>query len=179
MKPRPSTSTTKNPPLRCLRSLLFILYLLSAPPRLRVPINLVCLYLCVPSFAQDNNAPTWTTTRILPAPEAHQAAAATNQFIFAIASKTIAKYDRATGDRIFTSIGDAQHLNSGFLHAGKLYCAEMGTFVAFEAIHILAGNGYMEEYVVERLARDAKLIELGGGTTEMQILTIAREILRD
>ena len=62
--------------------------------------------------------------------------------------------------------------------AGKLYCAEMGTFVAFEAIHILAGNGYMEEYVVERLARDAKLIELGGGTTEMQILTIAREILR-
>jgi alkylation response protein AidB-like acyl-CoA dehydrogenase len=62
--------------------------------------------------------------------------------------------------------------------AGKLYCAEMGTFVAFEAIHILAGNGYMEEYVVERLARDAKLVELGGGTTEMQILTIAREILR-
>jgi len=63
--------------------------------------------------------------------------------------------------------------------AGKLYCAEMGTFVAFEAIHILAGNGYMEEYVVERLARDAKLIELGGGTTEIQILTIAREVLRD
>ncbi len=63
--------------------------------------------------------------------------------------------------------------------AGKLYCAEMGTFVAFEAIHVLAGNGYMEEYVVERLARDAKLIELGGGTTEMQILTIAREILRE
>ena len=63
--------------------------------------------------------------------------------------------------------------------AGKLYCAEMGTFVAFEAIHVLAGNGYMEEYVVERLARDAKLIELGGGTTEMQILTIARHILAD
>jgi hypothetical protein len=63
--------------------------------------------------------------------------------------------------------------------AGKLYCAEMGTYVAFEAIHILAGNGYMEEYVIERLARDAKLIELGGGTTEMQILTIAREILRE
>jgi hypothetical protein len=63
--------------------------------------------------------------------------------------------------------------------AGKLYCAEMGTFVAFEAIHVLAGNGYMEEYVVERLARDAKLIELGGGTTEMQILTIARQLLQE
>ncbi len=62
--------------------------------------------------------------------------------------------------------------------AGKLYCAEVGTYVAFEAIHILGGYGYMEEYTVERLARDAKLIEIGGGTTEMQILTIAREILR-
>ncbi|MCX8071970.1 MAG: acyl-CoA dehydrogenase family protein [Candidatus Binatia bacterium] len=62
--------------------------------------------------------------------------------------------------------------------AGKLYCAEVGTFVAFEAIHILGGYGYIEDYTVERLARDAKLIELGGGTTEMQILTIAREILR-
>jgi len=57
---------------------------------------------------------------------------------------------------------------------GKLYVAEMATFVANEAIHILAGNGYMEEYVVERLARDAKLVELGGGTTEMQELTAGR-----
>ena len=63
--------------------------------------------------------------------------------------------------------------------AGKLYVAEIGTWVALEAIHILGGYGYMEEYVVERLARDAKLLELGGGTTEMQILTIARHILAD
>ena len=62
--------------------------------------------------------------------------------------------------------------------AAKLYAAEAGTFVALEAIHILGGNGYMKEYVVERLARDAKLLELGGGTTEIQILTIARNILR-
>jgi len=61
--------------------------------------------------------------------------------------------------------------------AGKLYVAEVGTFVALEAIHILGGNGYMEEYAVERLARDAKLVEIGGGTTEIQILTIARHIL--
>ncbi len=61
--------------------------------------------------------------------------------------------------------------------AGKLYAAEVGTFVALEAIHILGGYGYMEEYVVERLARDAKLVEIGGGTTEIQILTIARHIL--
>lgn len=61
--------------------------------------------------------------------------------------------------------------------AGKLYVAEVGTFVALEAIHILGGNGYMTEYVVERLARDAKLVEIGGGTTEIQILTIAKHLL--
>jgi alkylation response protein AidB-like acyl-CoA dehydrogenase len=61
--------------------------------------------------------------------------------------------------------------------AGKLYVAEVGTAIAMDSIHILGGNGYMEEYVVERLARDAKLVEIGGGTTEIQILTIARHIL--
>lgn len=61
--------------------------------------------------------------------------------------------------------------------AGKLYVAEAGTRVAMEAIHILAGNGYMAEYVVERMARDAKLLELGGGTTEIQILTIGKAIM--
>ena len=61
--------------------------------------------------------------------------------------------------------------------AGKLYVAEVGTFIAHEAIHILGGYGYLEEYTVERLARDAKLLELGGGTTEIQILTIARHLL--
>ena len=63
--------------------------------------------------------------------------------------------------------------------AGKLYVAEAGTSVATEAIHILGGYGYLEEHTVERLARDAKLIELGGGTTEIQILTIARHILAE
>ena len=61
--------------------------------------------------------------------------------------------------------------------AGKLFVAEAGTRVAMEAIHVLAGNGYMAEYVVERLARDAKLLELGGGTTEIQVLTIGKAIM--
>jgi len=60
---------------------------------------------------------------------------------------------------------------------GKLYVAEMATQVTMDAIHILAGNGYMEEYVVERLARDAKLVELGGGTTEIQELTAGRWLM--
>ena len=73
---------------------------------------------------------------------------------------------------------DAAGVGRRHLRRASSTAPRWAPFVAFEAIHILAGNGYMEEYVVERLARDAKLIELGGGTTEMQILTIARELLR-
>jgi hypothetical protein len=61
--------------------------------------------------------------------------------------------------------------------SGKLYCCEAATQITHDAIHVLGGNGYMEEYEVERLARDAKLMELGGGTTEIQELTIARSLL--
>jgi alkylation response protein AidB-like acyl-CoA dehydrogenase len=46
-------------------------------------------------------------------------------------------------------------------------------------MHILAGNGYMEDYVVERLYRDAKLMELGGGTTEIQELTAGRWLMEN
>jgi alkylation response protein AidB-like acyl-CoA dehydrogenase len=70
------------------------------------------------------------------------------------------------GKRLDVSPADAS--------VGKLYVAEMSTYVCQEAVHILAGYGYMEEYVVERLFRDAKLIELGGGTTEIQELTAGR-----
>jgi alkylation response protein AidB-like acyl-CoA dehydrogenase len=52
----------------------------------------------------------------------------------------------------------------------------MATWVANEAISILGGYGYMREYVVERLARDAKLLEIGAGTTEMQIITMGQEL---
>jgi len=60
--------------------------------------------------------------------------------------------------------------------AGKLYCAETASWVANEAVSILGGYGYMREYVVERMARDAKLLEIGAGTTEMQVLTMGREL---
>jgi hypothetical protein len=60
--------------------------------------------------------------------------------------------------------------------AGKIYCSEMATWVANEAISILGGYGYMREYVVERLARDARLLEIGAGTAEMQILTMGEDL---
>jgi hypothetical protein len=65
----------------------------------------------------------WKKDRILPAPEAIQAAAADQQFVYAITNDRVAKYDRNTGKRVATSTGKAQHLNSGFFWQGKLYCA--------------------------------------------------------
>jgi len=66
------------------------------------------------------------------------------------------------------------------LHASmvKLYCAQALTRVTLDAIQLHGGYGYMREYPVERLHRDAKLFELGGGTNEIQRLVISRELLR-
>jgi alkylation response protein AidB-like acyl-CoA dehydrogenase len=61
--------------------------------------------------------------------------------------------------------------------AGKLYSARAATEVAMEAVQVLGGNGYMAEYRVEQLARDAKLLQIGGGTDEIQIVHVARNIL--
>ena len=63
--------------------------------------------------------------------------------------------------------------------ACKLYCARVTTEVALEAIQIMGGNGYMREYHVEMLMRDAKLLQIGGGADEIQIITIARSLLKD
>jgi alkylation response protein AidB-like acyl-CoA dehydrogenase len=58
----------------------------------------------------------------------------------------------------------------------KLFASEMATRVCDEAIQIHGGYGYMREYQVERLYRDAKLLEIGEGTSEIQRLVIARQI---
>jgi hypothetical protein len=73
--------------------------------------------------AQSPKVPAWTTIQTLPAAEAHQAAAADEQFLYAISSTQVAKYDRRSGERLAISRGDAQHLNSGFFRDNKLYCA--------------------------------------------------------
>jgi len=81
-----------------------------------------CLFLAL-SAAAAFAADTYVATRSLPAPEANQAAAADDHFVYAIASAVIGKYDRGTGARLAQSTGKAHHLNSGFLWEGKLYCA--------------------------------------------------------
>ena len=61
--------------------------------------------------------------------------------------------------------------------ATKLYCARTTTEVALEAVQLKGGAGYMQGSVVEMMARDAKLFQIGGGTDEIQMLRIAREVL--
>jgi isovaleryl-CoA dehydrogenase len=60
----------------------------------------------------------------------------------------------------------------------KLYCSTMGKNVADRAIQVLGGYGYVGEYVVERLWRDAKLLEIGGGTIEAHQKNMARDLAR-
>ncbi len=61
--------------------------------------------------------------------------------------------------------------------ACKLYCAQSAMEVALEAVQLFGGNGYMAEFRVEQLARDAKVLQIYGGTDEIQISQIARSLL--
>jgi isovaleryl-CoA dehydrogenase len=60
-----------------------------------------------------------------------------------------------------------------------LYCAELATKMALDAIQLLGGNGYSNEYPAGRLLRDAKLYEIGAGTSEMLRILIGREIFNE
>lgn len=60
-----------------------------------------------------------------------------------------------------------------------LYCAEKATQVALDAIQLLGGNGYTNEYATGRLLRDAKLYEIGAGTSEIRRMLIGREIFAE
>jgi hypothetical protein len=62
--------------------------------------------------------------------------------------------------------------------AMKLYAARAAVEVAMEAVQVYGGNGYMAEYVVEQLARDAKVLQIYAGTDEIQIRAIAKELLK-
>jgi alkylation response protein AidB-like acyl-CoA dehydrogenase len=62
--------------------------------------------------------------------------------------------------------------------AMKLYSARAATEVALEAVQLFGGNGYMAEFRVEQLARDAKVLQIYAGTDEIQITQIAKDLLR-
>jgi acyl-CoA dehydrogenase len=74
-----------------------------------------------------------------------------------------------------TASGD---LTLGFLCAAKYTASTLATEAAMEAVQLLGGAGYTTELRVEGLARDAKLLEIGGGTSDIQLLAVARELLK-
>ena len=61
----------------------------------------------------------------------------------------------------------------------KLYAAEMAMQVTIEAVQIHGGYGFVKEYHVERLMRDAKITQIYEGTSEIQKIVISRSILSD
>ena len=60
-----------------------------------------------------------------------------------------------------------------------LYTAEQATQMALQAIQTLGGNGYINEYPTGRLLRDAKLYEIGAGTSEVRRMLIGRELFNE
>ncbi|NVB77427.1 MAG: acyl-CoA dehydrogenase [Kofleriaceae bacterium] len=64
-----------------------------------------------------------------------------------------------------------------FVNASKAMCAQLAVDAALTAVQIHGGYGYMEELGLEKLARDAKLLELGAGTTDINLLAAARELI--
>jgi len=60
-----------------------------------------------------------------------------------------------------------------------LYSAEKATWMALEAIQTLGGNGYINDYATGRLLRDAKLYEIGAGTSEIRRMLIGRELFNE
>jgi alkylation response protein AidB-like acyl-CoA dehydrogenase len=64
-----------------------------------------------------------------------------------------------------------------YVSASKAMCSKMAVDAALTAIQVFGGMGYMEELPIEKLARDAKLLELGAGTTDINLLGAARQLI--
>ena len=79
--------------------------------------------------------------------------------------------------RIVAMAQAGKRMNLAEASACKLYCAQAAMEVALEAVQLFGGNGYMAEYQVEQLCRDAKVLQIYGGTDEIQISQIARSLL--
>jgi alkylation response protein AidB-like acyl-CoA dehydrogenase len=79
--------------------------------------------------------------------------------------------------RVLESSQAGKPMNLSEASAMKLYSAGAATDVALEAVQLFGGNGYMAEYEVEQLARDAKVLQIYAGTDEIQVGQIARALL--
>src|SRR5215218_7024441 len=61
----------------------------------------------------------------------------------------------------------------------KLFCSDTAMWVTTEAVQVLGGYGYIKEYPVERMMRDAKITQIYEGSNEIQRIVIAREMVRE
>ena len=61
----------------------------------------------------------------------------------------------------------------------KLFTSELAMRITTDAIQLHGGYGYIRDYPVERFFRDAKVLEIGEGTSEVQRIVIAREIMEE
>jgi hypothetical protein len=61
----------------------------------------------------------------------------------------------------------------------KLYASQVAMDVTIEAVQVHGGNGYVREYHVERMMRDAKITQIYEGTSEIQKIVISRSVLAD
>jgi isovaleryl-CoA dehydrogenase len=91
-------------------------------------------------------------------------------------------YVKLQSSRAFTysiarSIDNGNKINPKDCAACILYNSENATQVALDAIQCLGGNGYTNEYPTGRLLRDAKLYEIGAGTSEIRRMVIGREMM--
>jgi alkylation response protein AidB-like acyl-CoA dehydrogenase len=81
------------------------------------------------------------------------------------------------GRMVYEGAADAELTKASAM--AKLACSDAAMWVTTEAVQILGGYGYIKEYPVERLMRDAKITQIYEGTNEIQRLVIAREMLKE
>ena len=79
--------------------------------------------------------------------------------------------------RLVEMAGHGKSMELAEASACKLYAAQAAVEVSLEAVQLFGGNGYMAEYQVEQLARDAKVLQIYAGTDEIQVSQIARSLL--
>lgn len=77
------------------------------------------------------------------------------------------------------ALANANQSINNIATALKLYAAKIGVEMASEAMQIHGGNGYTHEYGIEMFMRDAKLLEIGGGTNEMMIQILAKNAIKE
>ncbi len=81
--------------------------------------------------------------------------------------------------RVIESAAEGKAISLPEASAIKWYCSQAATDVAMDAVQLFGGNGYMTEYRVEQLARDAKSLMIYAGSNEVQITHVARGLLSD